>query len=478
MQIILLLVVSVALGKVFAPLANIAPLSKLFELTNDACSWKVSRSQEGEDIKNSVSDAILACMGEEETQITLLDTTYSETFENSRDKSFTIKGTTTGDMQTIWTPSSSNAQRTIYLIRGHMTLQNIDFPFILSGEPQTIAPKTKLINVDGGSSSKPSLTLIHCNFNGLGLDTESYSIEMISIGKSSTTIIDNCTFSDIFSKSVVISASSYDSISIKNSRFTDIKSDGSLSGAILIQAGNDDNYDIEITGNTFTNCSGNQLGTVGVIIFSDEDEGFLKFNGNTIQQCSGGYTGGFYVQYGSFGTIELNSNTFIGNDFTDEDGVKAADGFIIKRNNVGITDAVSYFKGLFAGSTSDKINSVYYQINGSGGAIDSSGYFTPDLPLPCLPTQTAAECACIDGDTRDVCKDPDVPISIIDCTKTPDNDACIGECKDNTKKTEAECACIVGDKREICKGKSAVGSLRVTLSLIVAAIVLPAIALY
>ncbi|KAA6385024.1 MAG: hypothetical protein EZS28_019449 [Streblomastix strix] len=473
MQIILLLFVSVALCEVFAPLTNIASPAQGVKSTNDACSWKVSRSQTGDDIKNSVSQVIAAiCESEEGFDITLLDSPYREDFSIIRTIPFVIRGTTTEDMQTTWMPEEAGHQCTINLLSGHMTLQNIDFPFVLFDD--VIAPTNELINVYGGSSSRHlSLTLNHCNFNGLGLKTESYNIQMISIGASSTIIIDDCTFSDIFSRNVVISASSFDSISIKNSRFTDIKSDGSLSGAILIQAGNDDNYDIEITGNTFTNIVGNRIGTVGVLLYSDEDEGFLKFNRNTIKQCSGNFTGGFYVQYGSFSTIELNSNTFIGNDFTGEVEGKAADGYILKNGQSGITDAVSYFKGLFAGSTSDKINSIYYEFRGG-----SSGYFTPDLPLPCQPTQTAAECACIDGDTRDVCKTADVPISIIDCTKTPDNDACIGECKDNTKKTEAECACIVGDKREICKGKSAVGSLRVTLSLIVAAVVLPAIALY
>ncbi|KAA6371322.1 MAG: hypothetical protein EZS28_033150, partial [Streblomastix strix] len=65
-------------------------------------------------------------------------------------------------------------------------------------------------------------------------------------------------------------------------------------------------------------------------------------------------------------------------------------------------------------------------------------------------------------------------------SKTPDNAACSGECKDNTKKTITECACVVGDKRDACKeiGKDASGSIRVFLSVVAAAVAIPMLALF
>ncbi|KAA6396208.1 MAG: hypothetical protein EZS28_008269 [Streblomastix strix] len=91
---------------------------------------------------------------------------------------------------------------------------------------------------------------------------------------------------------------------------------------------------------------------------------------------------------------------------------------------------------------------------------------TPISQCPCLTT----------SDPRDECKTSPA----VDCTKTPDDAACEGDCKDNTKKTITECACIVGDKRDECKeaGKDASGSTRAALSVITAAVVLPLFALF
>ncbi|KAA6361218.1 MAG: hypothetical protein EZS28_043255 [Streblomastix strix] len=67
---------------------------------------------------------------------------------------------------------------------------------------------------------------------------------------------------------------------------------------------------------------------------------------------------------------------------------------------------------------------------------------------------------------------PYVPTEIpaVDCKAKPDDLACTCECKDNKEKTVEVCPCIVDDKRKEC---GASGSIRATLSLIVAVVMIP-----
>ncbi|KAA6379111.1 MAG: hypothetical protein EZS28_025361 [Streblomastix strix] len=92
-------------------------------------------------------------------------------------------------------------------------------------------------------------------------------------------------------------------------------------------------------------------------------------------------------------------------------------------------------------------------------------------------------CDCLEvGDPRTIECPPqtiDIPQSV-NCTVTPRDVACIEQCDDNSGKTEEECPCVVSNMRDVCKDtdKSYSGSIRVMLSMVVSAVVLPVVALY
>ncbi|KAA6397037.1 MAG: hypothetical protein EZS28_007433 [Streblomastix strix] len=400
-------------------------LGKNTKLANVACQWNVSKTQTGDGIKSSVAAALIETCTEYE--IEFLDAEHSENLIIQKDYETVIKlsgrDTNGGALdQTVYKPVSQGmivVNNSIDIRRGIVTIENIEFQFIYQTEYQKTLPEYAAINVYNdkdsyGSNPYPKVTLTHCNFKGFGVTARGVH-RSLCVNHAISILIDECSFTDMSGTSSLL-FSRVDSVIVRNCLFQDISSSNA------IQVSNDSRaLNIEITDNTFRRISGTDLGNIQIKIFESTTQKSLKINGNIIDSCSHSRSGGIYLEYSEFGTIELKDNQFINNSFTSTTTTNGngADAFIYKKQQYGssTSDGAEILQPLFEGSTSTQFESVVYSLIPYGsGSSNIYGNFSLDVicpdgqpaePLPlgcgCKPDKTVDECACQFGDLRQVC---------------------------------------------------------------------------
>ncbi|KAA6398493.1 MAG: hypothetical protein EZS28_005983 [Streblomastix strix] len=474
------------------------------KFSNEPCHWDVSQTP-GTNTKNNVTLALLETCSDV-YDIFLLDTEHAEKLEVDQDSTIFIQGTTFGDQQTVWKfdDSATNGD-IISLSQGSLTLQNIDFQYFVNSVDSTrISPDSRLIYVAGQPDMFPSLTVVHCNFKGLVIEQESQDINeyAVLISGANEVIFDQCSFSDVKSSQGIVGILvdnkvmfdqcsfsglnanmvpllifAINSLKLKDCNFTDINA-GSDSGAFQVSYMNDNDYEIEITGNQFTNCESQGSGAFSISNLQEPSTKTLKVNGNTIANCinRNGYPS-VNIDYYDFDSIELKNNKFVDNIALEQSDNYGCD-VSIKKNTIldPDIDPVQYYRSLLEGSTTQYPESIFYSIYQE--PTDNSGYLNIDsLDGKCWDSEfeyggNKQGCTCTAQGHPDDCTCPlndDDEYTKTQCEYNKlspcDSDTTPSEgCKCTTDKHPTNCACPLNndgqytqtqciiDKLPVCSG--------------------------
>ncbi|KAA6379728.1 MAG: hypothetical protein EZS28_024744 [Streblomastix strix] len=384
----------VGLIKDFVELQN-ASKSSLQMLTNAVCSSAV-----GTGGLSTVARALdITCAEEDGYEIQLKNTVHTENLVINVDSTILIKGLEDSGSQTIWNAEPlSSSQYTIEQMKGKLTLQDIDFGYVMTSDGSNIAaPTGNLICVHSTSDPYPYITIQNCHFKGIGFATNS----MVYVDGASSVQITDSSFSSPSSIEPIVKATGYSSFKVSNSEFTDIN--GGDVGGIYVQNRRVGNYDIAITSNTFSNCKG-------------------RF-------------------FWSYQTLNLNNNYFSDNIKTtstsDGDG---RDAHIYKRNEDGLSDPIREYKEAFQGSSSNYPKSVLIEIpesvsnsfslrSNSGKCWDT--ILEPEYFIGCICTASGhpSECTCPTNDpqyTLSQCQqDKGIVVPPEQCKGSGDKSGCI-----------------------------------------------------
>ncbi|KAA6392655.1 MAG: hypothetical protein EZS28_011816, partial [Streblomastix strix] len=163
--------------------------------------------------------------------------------------------------RTIWEVSDQAAsQHTIEQTIGKLTLQYIDFGYVMTTESTPVStPTSSIISIHSLQDPYPDITIEHCNFEGKTYRTYS----MLRIEGGQRVIVDKCSFSSMDTINSPIQATSYKQFSVSNSNFTDINCIGTT-GAIDVSQGRGNDWSISIASNYFDNCIGESIGAFSI----------------------------------------------------------------------------------------------------------------------------------------------------------------------------------------------------------------------
>ncbi|KAA6357779.1 MAG: hypothetical protein EZS28_046694, partial [Streblomastix strix] len=340
--------------------------------------------------------------------IQLKNTVHTENLVINVDSTILIKGLEDSGSQTIWNAEPLiSSQYTIEQKEGKLTLQDIDFGYVMTSDGSNIAaPTGNLIYVHSTSDPYPYISIQNCHFKGISFATNS----MVYVDGASSVQITDSSFSSPSSIEPIIRALGYSSFKVSNSEFTDIN--GGDVGGIYVQNGRVSNYDVAITSNTFSNCKGRFFGAISIETGSSTNTDTLQISGNTIMNCAGQYTPGIYITYDQYRTLNLNNNYFSDNIKTtstsDGDG---RDAHIYKSNEDGLSDPIRQYKDAFQGSSSNYPKSVLIEIpqsvsnsfslkTNSGKCWDT--ILEPEYFTGCVCTTSGhpSECTCPTNDPQ------------------------------------------------------------------------------
>ncbi|KAA6382087.1 MAG: hypothetical protein EZS28_022384, partial [Streblomastix strix] len=344
------------------------------KFSNEPCHWDVSQTP-GTNTKNNVTLALLETCSDG-YDITLVDTEHAEFLIIYQDSTILIKSSPNNNQQTVWKYNDTYEDGfIILLLKGDVTLQNIDFQYLVNTVGYLrISPQSNLIFIPIQLDMIKSLTVIHCNFKGFGDKSGSLIINsyVVDISGANEVIFDQCTFSDIKSQTGVMVVAGYNSFILKDSSFIDTDSQGDDTyGALQVQEGNSNNFEIEIIRNHFKNCRSKALGTI-IVFFQYLQTNSLKINGNTITECRG-FLAALALGFYDVGIIEFKNNKFVDNRASGQSDNYGCDVYLstIFATDT-IVDPLEYARTSLEGSTSNNINSAQYYIPPD---VTQQGYF-------------------------------------------------------------------------------------------------------
>ncbi|KAA6404140.1 MAG: hypothetical protein EZS28_000343, partial [Streblomastix strix] len=363
--------------------------------TNDECKWNVGKIITGDDSKHKVQDVLdlSPCDGYE---ITLVDSEHFESVQINKSQDFPvlIKGGAKNqeDIQihTVW-GVNSNEPRTVTLLQGDLTIQNIEFIYFENTDEKqdeqdgVIWPWNAIIYAYDQSLSFRILSLESCIFKGLGSNQSvnkmiyTYNMKKLSITQ--------CTFQDAnfnANYSIYYFTSNRDNeLIVENSTFVNISFSNSERGNIYIET-QDYNQIININGNTFENIMMNESyysSTAAIYIYSFsylqvEPNQYIITNNKFINN-TGYYAGGIYGYFYYGGIFNFSSNEFSNNSKL-YSGNGANDAYLMWYNypqgwNI---DNVKYkILKIFENCTPSNEKNVYYEFRVNGD-FEISGYIT------------------------------------------------------------------------------------------------------
>ncbi|KAA6374221.1 MAG: hypothetical protein EZS28_030251, partial [Streblomastix strix] len=336
----LLLTLNLALGHII-PSVNITTIPRLLS-SNDVCQFNVSQKSTGG--FHTISEVLnQTCTKDGGYEIILLDSEHNEFLHLNQNVTILIQGK--NENPTNWR-STIKCEQLILLQQGRLTLVNIEFHYSIINDTEIfIIPSNNLIQSQK-NSQYPSLTIRQCTFQSVSWDKSDFLVQMHTIFLNRIEI-DECNFNGIdaikvsnnsmiraeynqeiflykskFQRASVISdeqiiylaANVEDAlISVQNCEFKDINLVGGPQIAAL-QIALTKKYNLNIVGNTFSNCL-NQYSQIGSLIIidssnADNNKRFIISNNQFINN-TGLMTGGilFYTN-DSFTQYSFNSNNF------------------------------------------------------------------------------------------------------------------------------------------------------------------------
>ncbi|KAA6383309.1 MAG: hypothetical protein EZS28_021163, partial [Streblomastix strix] len=351
----------------------------------EGCIWNVNQTGDVTTVKKTIMGVLAGeCDNLEGYKVTLLNDIHYESVTINKPETLPVlikggaKDEEENNIHTIWGVNTS-AARTITLLQGNLTIQNIEFIYKIDSQSEQIQPWNAIIYSYDPNFSNGKLSLESCIFKGLGSDQPVN--KMIYVSQINKLSIVDCIFQDANindSNSIYYHSYYYDSeFIVQNSTFVNIRVRDYGRGIIRISVYGQ-NQIVTLNGSTFENCSQGQ-GTVNIepqYQSSSNQKQYIITNNKFINNI--GYeTGGIYGRFYYGGTFDFSNNKFSNNSiYYSRNG--GNDAYLMWYNyplGWNIDNAKYKVYQIFEDSKPSNENNVYYEFR-ANDEFEFSGYIT------------------------------------------------------------------------------------------------------